>query len=115
MVQTPIKHNDYKLWNWNLREYIYKVLSKQLKQQLLKSGKTYYHLSLVKKKFFERDDNVKFKKQVTEKSFTDRVLWSITEHFEDLRHFPSGPQVHPETRHGTPCGQADYTAAAREE
>lgn len=45
---------------------------------------------------------------------TDRVLWSITDHFEDLRHFPSGPQVHPETRHGTPGGQADYTAAARE-
>lgn len=57
---------------------------------------------------------MKLKKQVTEKSFTDRVLWSITEHFEDLRHFTSGPQVHPETGHGTPCGQADYTGAVRE-
>lgn len=44
-----------------------------------------------------------------EDSFTDRVLRSITEHFEDLGHFPSGSQVHPETGHGTPCGQADYT------
>lgn len=48
-------------------------------------------------------------------SFTDRVLRCIAEHFEDLRHFPSGTQVHPETGHGTPCGQADYTAAVREE
>lgn len=59
---------------------------------------------------------MKLKKQVTGKrGFTDWVLWSITEHFEDLRHFPSGPQVHPETGHGTPSGQADYTGAMREE
>lgn len=45
-------------------------------------------------------------------SFTDRMLRSITEHFEDLRHFPSGPQVHPETGHGTLCGQADYTGGS---
>ena len=43
-------------------------------------------------------------------SVTDRVLWSITEHIEDLCHFPSGPQVHSETGHGTARGQADYTA-----
>lgn len=49
-----------------------------------------------------------------EESFTNRVPWSITENFEDLRHFPSGPQVHPEAGHGTPCGQADYTGARRE-
>lgn len=41
------------------------------------------------------------------------MLRSITEDFEDLRHFPPGPQVHPETRHGTPCGQANYTGAVR--
>lgn len=43
--------------------------------------------------------------------FTNWVLWSIAEDFEDLSHFSSGPQVHPETGHGTPCGQADYTEA----
>lgn len=40
------------------------------------------------------------------------MLWSIAEHLEDLRHFPSGPQVHPETGHGTPRGQADYTGSS---
>lgn len=43
------------------------------------------------------------------------MLWSITENFEDLRHFPSGSQVHSETGHGTPCGQADYTRAVKGE
>lgn len=43
------------------------------------------------------------------------MLWSIVEHFEDLCDFPSCPQVHPETGHGTPCGQADYTGEMREE
>lgn len=53
-------------------------------------------------------------KLATDKHFTDRVLRSVTEHFENLCHFPSGSQVHPETGHGTPCGQADYTADVRE-
>lgn len=58
---------------------------------------------------------MKLKKQAAENGFTDRVLWNITEHFEDLCHFPSGPQVHPETGHGTSRGQADYTGAVRED
>lgn len=41
------------------------------------------------------------------------MLWSITENFEDLRHFPSGSQVHSETRHGTACSQTDYTRAVK--
>lgn len=44
---------------------------------------------------------------------TDRMLWSITENFEDLCHFPSGSQMHSETGHGTPSGQADYTTAVK--
>lgn len=45
------------------------------------------------------------------KKITDRVLRSIAENFEDLRHFPPGSQVHSETGHGAPCSQADYTTA----
>lgn len=41
--------------------------------------------------------------------FTDRVLSSVAQNFEDLGHFPSCSQVHPEAGHGTPRGQADYT------
>lgn len=44
---------------------------------------------------------------------TDRVLWSVAEYFEDLRHLPSGSQVHSEAWHGAACGQADYAAQRR--
>lgn len=37
------------------------------------------------------------------------VLWGIVECFEDLRHLPSGPEVHPEAGHGTARRQADHT------
>lgn len=44
---------------------------------------------------------------------TDRVMWSVAEYFEDLRHLPSGSQVHSEAWHGAACGQADYAAQRR--
>ena len=38
------------------------------------------------------------------KGSTDRMLWCVADHLEHMRHFSSGPQVHPETGHGTACG-----------
>lgn len=37
------------------------------------------------------------------------MLRGVVERFEDLRHLPSGPEVHPEAGHGAARGQADYT------
>lgn len=37
------------------------------------------------------------------------MLGGIIEGFEDLRHLPSGPEVHPEARHGTAGRQTDHT------
>lgn len=44
---------------------------------------------------------------------THRVLWSVAEYFEDLRHLPSGSQVHSEAWHGAARGQADDTVQWR--
>lgn len=38
------------------------------------------------------------------------MLRCITESFKDLSHFPTSPQVHPETGHGAPRGQTNNTA-----
>lgn len=54
---------------------------------------------------------IKYKRTVkaSKCTVTDRVLWSVAEYFEDLRHLPSGSQVHSEAWHGAARGQADYT------
>lgn len=49
------------------------------------------------------------KQSLSELSDPYWVLWGIVECFEDLRHLPSGPEVHPEAGHGTARRQADHT------